>query len=452
VLEHDTSLAHLEFRRQRYARLSRRCVPGRQPLTDGAQQQEKKEHEVLEPVQEKQRQQLQHTLPLAGAETAAASAGHTGRTLPPAAAPSAEPSLSEFAVDSDTEISSDGDNELAYAAPAGTSSRGLSDEAGSDSTSEAATVRPRLPARLLKKRSEQHTTTVLRSRQEPAAGTGVCALEQVTGLMCQLNSRLASLALRTKQQQQQQQEVLQQGALQLAALQQAAVQLAQPALPHCQPCAEQAPALPPAAAATIPEPASALAVPAANSSLLLQRKRQLLEQQVGCRMDPLQHRCCLFCCPCVSIKPPVPAVLQSWLSCSHLWRQILLLQLADAAHAPPADEQLQEARRRAATAATALPPGARIYTALPPPPDPQPANGDHCRISHSKAAALAGAKKQLGARWVAEQQELRPALEDLWVAAERLPQRTCLPALPTPLGVPLPCGRRLAAAFLGLKL
>lgn len=128
------------------------------------------------------------------------------------------------------------------------------------------------------------------------------------------------------------------------------------------------------------------------------------------------------------------------------------MQAAAAAHAPLPKEQMQEARRKAAAAATTLPPGARIYTALPPPPEPQPANGERCKLSPSKAAALASARKQLDSRWVAEQQELRPALGDLWVAAERLPQRTSLPPLPAPLGVPLPSGRQLAAAFLELRL
>lgn len=106
-------------------------------------------------------------------------------------------------------------------------------------------------------------------------------------------------------------------------------------------------------------------------------------------------------------------------------------------------------RRKAATAATTLPPGARLYSALPPPARPPEAGAG---LSPAKAAALAGAQKSLDARWVAEQQELQPALEQLWVAAERVPQQPGLAPLPAPLSVPLPDGRQLAARFLGIRL
>ena len=108
------------------------------------------------------------------------------------------------------------------------------------------------------------------------------------------------------------------------------------------------------------------------------------------------------------------------------------------------------ARRRAATAATSLPPGTRLYTALPP-PEVDAGSGGGTRISPSKAAALAGAKKHLDDRWLAEQRELQPVLGQLWVAAERLPKRPAAAAL-LHLPVPLPDPRQLAAGFLGLCL
>lgn len=122
------------------------------------------------------------------------------------------------------------------------------------------------------------------------------------------------------------------------------------------------------------------------------------------------------------------------------------MQAAKAAAAPLAEEQLLAARQRAATAATTLPPGIRLYAALPP---PQPAA---CQVSPSKAAALAGARKQLDPRWDEERRQLLPELEHLWMAAERLPGRPAPAELPVPLPVPLPDQRRLTAGFLGLRL
>ena len=124
------------------------------------------------------------------------------------------------------------------------------------------------------------------------------------------------------------------------------------------------------------------------------------------------------------------------------------LQAAAAAAAPLPEEQLAAARQRAATATTTLPPDARLYTALPPPPQPAAT----CQVSPRKAAALAGARKQLDPRWEAERRELQPELGQLWVAAERLPGQPAPAALPAPLPAPLPDPQRLAAACLGLRL
>lgn len=63
----------------------------------------------------------------------------------------------------------------------------------------------------------------------------------------------------------------------------------------------------------------------------------------------------------------------------------------------------------------------------------------------SKEAALAGARKQLDRRWVAEQQELRPVP---WAPPKPPPP---LPGL-LPIAVPLPSARDLVAGLLGLKL
>lgn len=121
------------------------------------------------------------------------------------------------------------------------------------------------------------------------------------------------------------------------------------------------------------------------------------------------------------------------------------LQAASAAVAPLAAEQQAEVRRKAATAAATVAPGARLYSALPPPP--APAAGDW-PLSSRKAAALAGATKHVDPGWATEQQELRPALQDLW--APHLPDLQPLPTLPVPLAVPLPEARQLAFGFLGL--
>lgn len=113
----------------------------------------------------------------------------------------------------------------------------------------------------------------------------------------------------------------------------------------------------------------------------------------------------------------------------------------------PLPEELQaEVRCKAATAAATVPPGARLYSSLPPPASP--ASGGR-QLSTRKAAALAGATKQLDSGWVAEQQELKPVLEDMWVA--RPPQPSGLLALPGPLVLPLPQPRQLAFDFLGLR-
>ena len=134
-----------------------------------------------------------------------------------------------------------------------------------------------------------------------------------------------------------------------------------------------------------------------------------------------------------------------------------LPQVAAAARAPLPEDQLEEVRRRAATAATTIPAREHIYSSLPPPAPPPPAGcltagSTSGKVSPAKAAAPAGARKQLDGRWVAEQQELRPRLEDLWLPAERVPQRTGLPDAVLPLAVPLPDARQLAACYLGLSL
>ena len=122
------------------------------------------------------------------------------------------------------------------------------------------------------------------------------------------------------------------------------------------------------------------------------------------------------------------------------------------ASAPLPQEQVLAARRRAANAATTLPPGATLFGPLPP---PAPAPPRSPRLSPIKAAALAGARKQLGERWVAEQAEVRPALEAVWAAedAERA-RRAQQPGLPPPppLLVPLPDPKSLVADLLGLRL
>ncbi len=123
------------------------------------------------------------------------------------------------------------------------------------------------------------------------------------------------------------------------------------------------------------------------------------------------------------------------------------LQAAATVAAPPPlpEEQMQAAGQRAATAATMLPPGERIFGPLPP-PSACPAS----KIGPSKQEALAGAKKQLDERWVAEQAELQPRLEQLWP-----PPWQCSAVLPLPLPqlvAPLPDRRQLAAGLLGLQL
>ena len=120
------------------------------------------------------------------------------------------------------------------------------------------------------------------------------------------------------------------------------------------------------------------------------------------------------------------------------------------ARAPLPEEQLATARRKAATAATTLPPSARLYTALPP-PDADTGSCSRSKVSSGKATALASARKHLDERWVVEQRELQPELGQLWVAAERLAQQPAPVALPQ-LHVPLPDPRLLVAGFLGLRM
>lgn len=121
------------------------------------------------------------------------------------------------------------------------------------------------------------------------------------------------------------------------------------------------------------------------------------------------------------------------------------LQAAAAAALPLGAEARAEVRRKAATAAATVPQGARLYSALPP---PVTTAADSWALSSRKAAALAGAAKQVDAGWAAEQQELRPALQDLW--SQRVPELHKLSTLPVPLALPLPHARQLAFDFLGL--
>ncbi|KAL4419630.1 hypothetical protein ABPG77_008571 [Micractinium sp. CCAP 211/92] len=149
------------------------------------------------------------------------------------------------------------------------------------------------------------------------------------------------------------------------------------------------------------------------------------------------------------------AELQSSLAVPSLNSSLLRLQQADALKqqaaatvaAPPPlpEEQMQAARQRAATAATTLPPGERIFGSLPP-----PSARTARKISASKQDALVSAQKQLNERWVAEQAELQPRLEQLWPPPW---ERTAPLPLPLPpLVVPLPDRRQLAAGLLGLQL
>ena len=120
--------------------------------------------------------------------------------------------------------------------------------------------------------------------------------------------------------------------------------------------------------------------------------------------------------------------------------------MACGAAVPLPEELRAELRCKAATAAATVPPGARLYSSLPPPAAPASGGG---QPSSRKAAALAGATKQVDASWAAEQQELKPAVEDMWVA--RPPQPSGLLALPGPLAAPLPQPRQLAFDLLGLR-
>lgn len=123
------------------------------------------------------------------------------------------------------------------------------------------------------------------------------------------------------------------------------------------------------------------------------------------------------------------------------------LQAAATVAAPPPlpVERMQAARRRAATAATTLPPGERIFGPLP-----LPSARTASKISPSKQDALAGAKKQLDERWVAEQAELQPRLEHLWPPPWERSALVPLALLPLVLSLPDP--RQLAAGLLGLQL
>lgn len=115
------------------------------------------------------------------------------------------------------------------------------------------------------------------------------------------------------------------------------------------------------------------------------------------------------------------------------------LQAVAAASRPLPEQQQAELRRLCATAAATLSPKARLFSALPPPV------AEAAVEAGSKESALAGARKKLDARWVEEQQDLRPAP---W-APPKPP-----PPLPGPLAiaVPLPSARELVAGLLGLKL
>lgn len=188
------------------------------------------------------------------------------------------------------------------------------------------------------------------------------------------------------------------------------------------------------------EPASRLAAPVPHSSLLLAHRREQLERQVGGRercwrlSNALQHVSRLI----AAARTHLHAISVPW------------MQAAAAAQAPLPAEQLAAVRRAAATAATTLPLDARVFTGLPPQQqEEEESDGAGSGLSPSKRAALAAERKRLDARWVAEQRELQPPRGALWEALEARQQPGLAP-LP-PLAVPLPDGRQLAAAFLGLQ-
>lgn len=108
-------------------------------------------------------------------------------------------------------------------------------------------------------------------------------------------------------------------------------------------------------------------------------------------------------------------------------------------------EQQAEGRLKAANVAASVAPGARLYSALPPPAVPA---ANDWSVSAQRAAALAGATKKVDPSWAAEQQELRPALLDVW--SQPVPELNRLHTLPATLAVPLPEPRQLAFQFLGL--
>ncbi|KAL4443218.1 hypothetical protein ABPG75_010973 [Micractinium tetrahymenae] len=235
-----------------------------------------------------------------------------------------------------------------------------------------------------------------------AESRSASSLGQVAGMLCQLDSRLSSLAARARLQQQGGLDTVLPGAPQHPV---AVAALAAPAS-YAAPGAELRQAPPPERPAVsepaqiASQPASYLAAPALNSSLLRIQRAALLQQQAAAA---------------AAAPPPLP------------------------------EEQARAARQRAATAATTLPPGARLFGPLPPPDAPPT-----IKLSPSKQAALTGAKKRLDERWVAEHEELQPRLEQLWPPPW---QRSAPAPLPLPpLAVPLPDGRQLAADFLGLRL
>lgn len=285
VLQVDRSLAHLHSRQQRFALLSRRSVFGKpaaaapaaaaatepvsapptssaeagQDAPQEAQSSNAASHPTAMAFDAAVAEQPQVAAGLAaGASPAAAAAAPCTSAAVECTATAAPETSAGFAVGSDVELSDD--ETPSPGAGSSDAAAALVRQASGGSLSDAAEVQPRpAPAEAL---GGQHRNP----------------LGQVSTLLRQVDARLSGLAARAQQAaaQQQEQQAAPLAAAAAASWEQAPVSVA-PACPH--ELASQR--LAARDAADPPEPASTLAVPAANSSLLVAHKQRLLEAQVG---------------------------------------------------------------------------------------------------------------------------------------------------------------------------